>query len=441
MMAEKHQAELAAATVSLTNITKNITNITKNNEIVDTGESVSTMEPDVTQLIRLLTEQQHTITVLTAQLDNYMNGNTGEYPCEIGEEMPRRPYTINGVEVWISGRTEQEIAEKYAQLRMNGMGKDTNTQGKNKFSEYIVTCWGYITRRSKETTARNERCNINKHILPFFGEMYVEDIQWRDIQRFYDECNHLARSTVNKFKNILCKVLDCAVKDGIVTSNVARDRTLTISGGTTKRESVPPAEYERIKAQIANLEDGNAKNYIALAVYTGMRRGECLAMKWENIDFKHGLIHVTNAVAFSGNKTVVGEPKSKAGKRYIPLDENLRSILEPVRQQSGLLVCRKDGTPLTQSAYKRMYDKLKRQIDLAGYTPHQLRHTYATYLVAGGTDPKTVQSIMGHADIGTTMDTYVHADMDNILNAGKIYAEVSRGKMQFLQEKLQNKSA
>ena len=162
-----------------------------------------------------------------------------------------------------------------------------------------------------------------------------------------------------------------------------------------------------------------AKDRIPLAIllYTGVRRGEALALRWENLDRKMGVIHIEQAVTFLGNQPVLGDTKSEAGIRTVPFDECLMEILRPYRQISGFIVG--DGvTPMTERTFTRMWQRISRTIDLHGATPHTFRHTYITLAASSGIDVKTLQSIAGHSDIKMTMERYAHKRDEKIVEAG-----------------------
>lgn len=144
---------------------------------------------------------------------------------------------------------------------------------------------------------------------------------------------------------------------------------------------------------------------------------EVLGLRWEDIDFERGLIHVQRAATFLKNRPVVGKTKSKAGVRYIPLEAQLKAILTPVRQLNGYVIGQEEL--LTEKAYKRMWERIGKKIDLHGATAHVFRHTYIT-MAAPHVDMKTLQSMAGHADISTTMNRYAHGREDKIIEAGQV---------------------
>ena len=164
---------------------------------------------------------------------------------------------------------------------------------------------------------------------------------------------------------------------------------------------------------------------LALLIFTGMRRGEVIALRWEDIDWKKRLIAVKRAVTYKNNRPVIGKTKSEAGNRLIPLDEQLAAILQPYRQIHGFIIG--DGTePITETTFKRMWERIGKRIDLCGATPHVFRHTYITLAASSGMDVKTLQSIAGHSDIKMTLDRYAHERENNIISAGGLIGNIFR---------------
>lgn len=169
-------------------------------------------------------------------------------------------------------------------------------------------------------------------------------------------------------------------------------------------------------------------------ISTGFRRGEALAVQWGDIDFKKKTIACNKAVSFRGGKSIVGDTKTENGIRVVPLLPDLEKALKPLKPtKSGnvFLFHGEDNTkPLSESTFQRHwkhyckdmgfcvtrdYPRVSKQGKRYTYTeyeitltPHVLRHGYATLLFEAGVDVYTAQSLLGHADISTTMAVYTH---------------------------------
>ena len=139
-----------------------------------------------------------------------------------------------------------------------------------------------------------------------------------------------------------------------------------------------------------------------------MRRGEVLALRWEDVDFEENVINVQRNVTYTNNQPFIGSPKTNSGYRAVPILDELLSFLSPF-EKTGYIVFGADSeTPMTLQAFRCMEYRIQKTIDLHGATAHVFRHTMGTLLNDAAADVKTIQSILGQSDFKTTMDRYVH---------------------------------
>ena len=134
------------------------------------------------------------------------------------------------------------------------------------------------------------------------------------IQAFYNKHDGMARSSIHQMSVILHQVFDLAVEDGHMKFNPTESKRLFMKGSKQKREALRDCDVKEIMDKLFLLE---AKDRIPLAIllYTGVRRGEALGLRWENLDWKKGVIHIEQAVTFLNNQPVLGKTKSDAGIR------------------------------------------------------------------------------------------------------------------------------
>lgn len=191
---------------------------------------------------------------------------------------------------------------------------------------------------------------------------------------------------------------------------------MTFSSRKSEREPLSKEDWQHIASQLPSLNPDDAL-LVALLLYTGMRRGEVLGLRWRDIDLDNGLIHVERSITYGNcNGGMIGPPKSAAGFRSIPIMSDLLPYLNPGGPEDFLLGGKEY---YTESTFDRAWQRIGREIDLHGATPHILRHTYLTIMGGTSTEVKTIQAIAGHADIKMTMERYVHRRVDRILEAGK----------------------
>jgi integrase len=172
---------------------------------------------------------------------------------------------------------------------------------------------------------------------------------------------------------------------------------------------------------------------IVLACGTGLRRGELLGLRWQDVDLSQALLQVRQALARlyapqAGKKTqlVMQAPKTAQSRRTIPLPavcvQALRQhrarqaeeklTLGPAYRDQGLVFCQEDGTPLNPAAVNRCFTRALRRAGLPHLRLHDLRHTFATWMLELGESPKTVQTLLGHSTVAITLDLYSHVSLE-----------------------------
>jgi integrase len=163
------------------------------------------------------------------------------------------------------------------------------------------------------------------------------------------------------------------------------------------------------------------ENQFQFILQTGLRTGELVGLKWEDIDFKKKTLTVQRSMEYryKVGEWRIGEPKSKSGYRTIPLtDEAIRILKDqkeknrnikviPIEWTEFVFLCRK-GTPIKNSTYDTALFKICDKVGIKRFSMHVLRHTFATRCIEAGMKPKTLQMLLGHSNIGITMNLYVH---------------------------------
>lgn len=273
----------------------------------------------------------------------------------------------------------------------------------------------YKVPKLRPGTEMNYRLIIRKHLVPFFGQMRLDEINTVDVQRFYNQQAHKANSSVRCMGIILHGIFDSAIEDGLCVLDPTRSKRLTYSKKKTVREALSIEDAQDIIRNLGRLELKD-RLLVALLIFTGIRRGEALGLQWEDIDFERKLINIRRSVRFVGNRGYIGPTKSKAGMRLIPLEPQLEEILMAL-PHDGTYILGNGDFPITEMTYKRGWERICRTINMHGATAHVLRHTYIT-MAAAHLDIKTLQTIAGHSDISTTMNRYAHGREDKIIQAG-----------------------
>ena len=383
-----------------------------------------------------------------AQLENFTEESQNRpFPNSKGElEMAshcRRRVTIGTdgagkpIVKWACGRTEDEVNDSIVRIYIeNGLIRSllpapeaansgpatatlvTQEKGEDgiTFEAYAQNWLSRYKSSLKATTLKGYRSYLRKHLLPAFGEMNLLEITVDDLQDFLNDRKELAHKTLREFIVLLRQIFDSTIEDKKLTFNPARSKKLhNPSDKVTIREALPLEIVLQILQDICSLGE-DERRLMALLLLTGMRRGEVLGLRWEDIDFEKNMISVQRNVTFPTNQPNITTPKTENGIRQVPVDDNLITLLDRPTHAKGYVIGGRK--PITLMRYRYMYEKIERQVDLHEATAHIFRHSYLTLLDAAGVDPKTLQSIAGHGDFKITMNRYVHGREKEISAAG-----------------------
>lgn len=168
-----------------------------------------------------------------------------------------------------------------------------------------------------------------------------------------------------------------------------------------------------------------------------MRRGEILALKWDDIDFQNGKIHIRNSLAYVPDKgLLIKEPKTSKSKRQISISEHVLNELKIFREkqyfhlnkfgyrnESNLVVTSENGKPVNPRNLLRQFYNIIEEAKVPRISFHDLRHTHATIMMEQGENPKVVSERLGHSRVGITLDLYSHVSDDLQKEAAKKFEE------------------
>lgn len=280
----------------------------------------------------------------------------------------------------------------------------------------------YKEQKLRTTSDSGYKSAFRLHLFPFFGDKRLDEITTDFIQEFLNAKADLSYSTVHSMLILFKQIMASAFEDRLIPFDPAVSKRITIpSTGKKTRDALTPEQVKAIIEAIPTLVDPDERRMLALFVFTGMRRGEVLGLRWEDIDFKKKLIHVERNITYAHNQPEIGSTKTNSGKRSIPLDSRLAECLKPHCSAGYVLG---GAEPMTQMVFRRVFKHIKKNVELFGATPHIFRHTYITTLAKANVDLKTIQRISGHANITTTLNIYTHTREEEIQEAGDKIGEL-----------------
>jgi integrase len=180
---------------------------------------------------------------------------------------------------------------------------------------------------------------------------------------------------------------------------------------------IRPLSPEQARRLLHEARGDRFEALYVLALTTGLRQGELLGLRWEDVDLSAKRLRVRRTLV-TGSKLTFGQPKSSRGRRGVALTPHAADSLTVHRDQqqdgslydrTGLVFCTSKGTPIApQNLVRRCFKPLLKRAGLPNIRFHDLRHTCATLLLGRGVHPKVVQDLLGHAQITLTLDTYSH---------------------------------
>lgn len=305
--------------------------------------------------------------------------------------------TVNGKKHFFYGKSEREINKKI--LAFN------EKQEKGYLFNEIAQEWWDITEPKIAYQTQSSYKAAMKKVCNFFGEKPIKEIKPKDIYAFiYDLTNkNYAQKTISNHKIVCNRIFEHAILTGSIENNPCTSVKISKNLKKKKREPATSEEEKII------LKSADIWLFPFIALLTGLRKGEILALQWKDIDFKENTISITKSIYNERNTPKIKSPKTEAGNRTIPMLDLLKKELlkQKSKNPEHFIICDKFGEPITKKAYRYKYSKFQ-QLTGVKCTAHQIRHSFTTNAFEANVSIKSVQEILGHKQISTTMDTYTH---------------------------------
>ena len=344
---------------------------------------------------------------------------------------------------------EVELAKFVTEVQ-NGLVVDGKSLRFSEFTEIWKRDYG--SKELAPTTYKRYCRMLETRLLPYFGHFYINKIRPTDIMKFYDLLEKdtqlvrksgnngektkkpLSGKTILEHHRLLRAMLHKAVYWQLIVANPA-ERVQAPKARKPKRRSY---DDEQTKILLENLEklsieETKYKVAIILTVFTGVRLGELMGLEWQDIDFKNGIISINRSSQYLSDMGVFTKtPKTESSIREIAIPEFIISLLEEYKlwyeeqksiygelwTNSDRLFVQADGKPMHPSSISKWFVRYVSTIGLPVINFHGLRHTNASLLVAQNVDIAVVSARLGHAQISTTLDFYVHPLLSHNRKAG-----------------------
>jgi integrase len=227
--------------------------------------------------------------------------------------------------------------------------------------------------------------------------------------------------SVRYVHTIVHRALRDAVRWGRITRNSA-DAADPPRAAATVRPTMTTWTADQVRDFLEHTAEHRLHAAFVVLATTGMRRGECLGLRWSDLDLTAGRVSIVQTVIAVNHEVRIGSPKTARGRRTVALDQGTVAVLRRHRQQMlaerlimgagftdhGLVFCRPDGGPLHPERFSRTFMIEAARAGLPRIRCHNLRHTWATLALSAGEHPKVVQERLGHANVSITLDVYSH---------------------------------
>lgn len=325
----------------------------------------------------------------------------------------------------IYAKTVKELETKAADYERQLLHGTLSSNEKMTFGELAEVWINDYKPKISGTTKAMYKAILDTHLRPELSAYKLKDLKAHHLQSIINQMAESGKSTstMKKVKLTAVQILQVAMDNDVIFRNVFSKVSIPTIKATERR----PLTQEEIDL-VVNTYSGHRMGLPALILlYCGLRRGELLALTWNDIDLILKNINVNKSVIYVGNQAQIKSPKSESGVRSVPIPDNIIEALKHARKSAkSTMVCpAADGSIMSQIAFKRAWESYTHYLNIkAGgrdrsrtkpklividnLTPHMFRHTYATILYNAGVDIKSAQRFLGHADINVTLKIYTH---------------------------------
>ena len=325
----------------------------------------------------------------------------------------------------VLGKTQAEVKEKLAKAIEDSKALDVVHADEYTVGEWLRLWYElYAKPNIRPTTADSYRLGIEKHVIPRIGDIKLNKLTSRDIQKMYKDLQEngrlrksqkskkpgLSNSTVRGIHMMLHNALDRAVKERLILRNPTEDCIIP----KIQKQEVKILHPEGMKAYLEAANKRGVLPMFYLELVTGLRKGELTALLWSDLDEKRCTISVSKQAVGDRNRNVtISRPKTENSVRKISIPQSAVDLLIAEHRKHPdnpwLFPSPKTGEMYHPDSIIKLHEKILCDIGLEHIRFHDLRHTFATMALQNGVDVKTVSSMLGHYDAGFTLRTYTHA--------------------------------
>lgn len=303
---------------------------------------------------------------------------------------------VNGKRIAFRGKTEKEVIDKMISYenKLNSGPKFIDVANLWE-SEHLPTL-AYNTQHGYKAAF-----NMSKE---HFGNVLIKSIDAPSVIGYLTKLSSkgYTKKTIRNYESVLSSIFQFAILKGYLTDTPVKN--IPVKSGVKGNKRLPASEKD-IKIVLNNHEELIGK-MMMLFLYTGLRLGEAIALKGENVNIENRTIHVFYSSYYISNDAILKTPKTEAGIRQVFIPDVLLDSIPKVNPNE-FLFSPDPSRPIKKSEYYNLLKRYKKETGMSS-TPHQFRHSYATLLFDAGFTAKEAQPLLGHSSITVTEDIYTH---------------------------------
>ena len=357
----------------------------------------------------------------------------------------RDPETGRAIYKNVLGKTQAEAKAKLKQAIEEAKGLDAAKAGRYTVGQWMEVWFEHYAKvKVRPSSHQTYRGYIDNHIKPNIGKIPLEKLTSLELQKFYKkllekgrvdrlESKHQAKGLSPKTVRNLHQIIASAMKLAKEQRLILADPTEGCALPRLEHREMQTLPVEQLQSFLREAKDSGMFELYYLELATGLRRGELLGLKWEDIDLERGDLRVRRQVARINGEVVEAPLKTKNAYRTLPLAEDTVSILLEQKEKVGgspWVFPSPTGGPISPDSVLHMLHRVLKRAGLPRIRFHDLRHTFATLALQNGLDVKTVSGMRGHFSAEFTLDTYAHVTTASQRQAAKTMGSVISGSFQ-----------